>query len=163
MFKWKLVRSGVPQGFILGLVLFSIFINDIVSVGEYTLSKFTDDIKVSDIVDKIGEKYSIQRDMNMLKKQTWKNSMRINTAKCKVMHLGWSNPGYEDQMEEWIPQEQPEEKVLVVLVDEKLGFKPGLNFPQNQGYITEEEGIGISCKLFPPTGNLMPNMLSRPS
>lgn len=70
MFKWKLVRSGVPQGFILGLVLFSIFINDIVSVGEYTLSKFTDDIKVSDIVDKIGEKYSIQRDMNMLKKQT---------------------------------------------------------------------------------------------
>ena len=114
------MTRGVPQGLILGLVLFNNFVSDMDSGTECTLSKFADDTKLCGVVDTLEGRDAIQRDLGRLERWACVNHIKFNKAKCKVLHVGQGNPKHKYRLgAEWL-KSSPEEKDLRVLVDEKL-------------------------------------------
>ncbi len=83
----KNARSGVPQGSILGPLLFVLFINDIsegISPGTQ-LSLYADDTKIWRHILTESDIYCLQKDIDYLHDWSLENKMKFHPSKCKVL------------------------------------------------------------------------------
>ena len=117
---WAGVCSGVPQGSVLGPLLFLVYVNDMDCGLEANISKFADDTKIFHEVSSLEDCEMLQTCLDKLKEwsETWQ--MQFNASKCKVLHFGKKNKEHSYKIGEAILETSDTEKDLGVYVQSNL-------------------------------------------
>ncbi|CAM5076776.1 unnamed protein product [Eretmochelys imbricata] len=117
---WREVTSGVPQGSVLGPILFNLFIRDLSTKSGSVLIKSADDTKLGGIANLEKDREIIQENLDDLINWSNSNRMKFNSEKCKVMHLGINNKNFCYKLGTHQLEVTEEEKDLGVLVDHRM-------------------------------------------
>ena len=113
--SWKSFLSGVPQGSVLGPILFLIYTNDLVEGVTGKILKFADDTKLFRKTKEIGDNQKSQ-DVRWSEKL----QMLFNFGKCKCLHTEPGNTSMNYEMGGTILSETLKEKYLGVTMISNL-------------------------------------------
>ncbi|PFX30471.1 RNA-directed DNA polymerase from mobile element jockey [Stylophora pistillata] len=84
---WSPVTSGVPQGSVLGPVMFLIYVNEIPGIITSTAKLFADDTKIYRQINNIDDSIALQIDLTTLDLWADRWQMKFNSTKCEVMRI----------------------------------------------------------------------------
>ena len=86
---WKRVTSGVPQGSIIGPILFLVYVNDIAEnlSADTSLPLYADDAKCSRVINDLNDSYTLQNDLTALHDWSKLWEMHFNLRKCKQLRV----------------------------------------------------------------------------
>ena len=98
---WRDILSGVPQGSVLGPLLFVIYINDLPDCVDCESKLYADDSKLLSAYSDPLDGISLQRSIDSVNDWTKDWLMRLNVGKCKVMHLGKNNVKTDFEIEDF--------------------------------------------------------------
>lgn len=126
--EWRNVISGVPQGSVLGPLLFVIFINDLPDTvkNNSQVYLYADDTKVYKIVENVSDCLNLQEDLDEIKKWSEKWLLSFHPDKSKQLRIGNTsvvNKNY--RMYENITRSRVE-KDIGVIIDDQLTFSEHL-------------------------------------
>ena len=134
--KWIPVTSGVPQGTILGTLLFLIYINNITDSLNCTCRLFADDCILYKSYSDQKETDSLQEDLNKLGNWSDKWLLSFNPSKCKVMHI--SNKNSRIKRDYFLNDNKLEnvdcEKYLGVYIQIRLNWSQHTNYLCQDSY-----------------------------
>ena len=122
---WLPVQRGIPQGSILGPLLFNIFINDLPQVIDFTiLSTYADDTQIFYAGDNVTDvEHVTNSDLGKIDKWCEENEMRRNHDKYKAMVMGKTSRDPVFKCEGTSIPLVEEVELLGVTVDNKLKFE----------------------------------------
>ena len=134
--SWKPVISGIPQGSILGPILFTLFVNDIPSLLQSIIALYADDTKLFSAILSDDPDNDLVKDLKILEDWSKKFQMKFHPDKCHVMHIGANNPKIDYTMSKGNAQHTLEkvqtEKDLGIHLDDRLKFSEHINTKINK-------------------------------
>ena len=89
------LSSGVPQGSVLGPILFLAYINDLPDQVKSRVRLFADDTAMYLALDKQGDSEILQKDLESLEKWEKLWDMSFNPSKCQVIHVTRSKSPFQ--------------------------------------------------------------------
>jgi len=118
------VLSGVPQGSVLGPLLFLIYINDIVDLfgPGLTVKLFADDVKIYVDISDVENINLLQEGLFAVSRWAAEWQLTISINKCAVLHLGRNNLLYDYAIDGTTLPNVREIRDLGVMIDSKLCF-----------------------------------------
>ena len=146
---WADVLSGVPQGSVLGPILFLIYINDIdnaVDCATTFMKKFADDTKLASVVDDSDQCQKMQDQIDSLMRWAEIWQMSFNLDKCVVMRLGHRNSRYEYHMNGTPMKVTSCERDIGVYMHESL--KPSAHIAEAVKKANKALGVLLRCLTF---------------
>ena len=126
--SWKPIKSGVPQGSVLGPLLFLIFINDLPDNLNCSPKLFADDVSLNVVMhDNKNSTENIEKDLKLLYdwSVTWKMEFNPDTSKPaeEVLFTNRNSNAYNPITFEHIAiKSVNEHKHLGLILDSKLSF-----------------------------------------
>ena len=121
------VLSGVPQGSILGPLLFIIFINDIYSKAEHSkISSYADDTKMSKKISGDADKVLLQKDLDNIFLWSEQNLMVFNSDKLE--HIRFSSTKMHDEVSSYFVPDGSNIKPVSMTRDLGITFDSCLSF-----------------------------------
>ena len=122
---WRKIIAGVPQGSILGPLLFNIFLNDIfLFLKNANLGNYADDSTL-DAYNKNLETVisNLRQEFSILSNWFYNNYMVLNLGKCHFMLFGVKeNEQFDLIVNDITLKHSSHEKILGVTIDNKLSF-----------------------------------------
>ena len=124
------VMSGIPQGSVLGPILFLVFINDLPPEVESDAMLFADDSKIYRLIQTIEDSLQLQNDIDNLVEWTNKWLLEFNLSKCHVLSIGEIENivhAHYYMMKNHVLEHVFEERDLGVVIDSQLTFDEHIN------------------------------------
>ena len=81
------VTSWVPQGSVVGPILFLIYVNDLPDTTESKVRLFADDTDIYLAVSSLEDAHILQQDLDRLHPWELQGNMEFNPSKCVVIHV----------------------------------------------------------------------------
>ena len=127
--EWRKVTSGVPQGSVLGPIMFLVYINDMPTGVDSYMNMFADDAKIMRKVRNLEDCNKLQEDLDKIYEWGKQWQMEFNISKCHVMKMGKSKyrPYKEYKLGEETVKEVSEEKDLGVIIQNNLSPENHIN------------------------------------
>lgn len=129
MSEERIVKYGVPQGSVLGPLLFIVYINDLPKATIQPMSLFADDSTVTITCNNIDTyKYDINVALTSIIKWLDNNNLKININKTKLIHFRQrdtaASANLDIQYNNNVIEETNTTKFLGINIDNKLNWKP---------------------------------------
>ena len=123
--EWCKILLGVPQGSILGPLLFNIFINDIFCFIQDTyICNFADDNSLYSIEDNLKQVNTIlKKNFDFLQGWFYEKCMVLNPGKCHYLIINNDIINASIELGEKILYAEAEQKHLGIIIDKDLNFQ----------------------------------------